>query len=334
MARAGQTRMPGCRKGDAACAQLQVWKRHPVPTRFQERLALEVVSKSISASQDEAVVERIVTYNYSEKVPIFLQAHIQNAHQFNMRETLTFNWAARSLTIETRNESAHPMVKYSERVTLTVDPENDGRTVIAQSGFSTCDIPFMMGQFGDDMCREIYNFNYQRNLDADASILQERTDSSHVVGYFPSYLRAAFLEDTEAALLPPMPPRQRSSQGPSASLAMSLDVRAIENEADLDEEDAARRLAWIFSPTPPLNQGANIMDRAPKLQVPSRFGRKGAGYACMQPSLAPMHTFAPNAMAGPSPPLLEIYGVARASADDLGSRAAAAGPGASSLVMF
>jgi hypothetical protein len=28
--------------------------------------------------------------------------------------------------------------------------------------------------------------------------------------------------------------------------------------------------------------GNNIMEKAPKLEVPSRLGRKGAGYACMQ----------------------------------------------------
>jgi hypothetical protein len=73
-------------------------------------------SKRISPSQEEAVFERLVTYNYTEKVPIFLQAQIQDANRFTMKETLTFNWVTRSLTIESRNESSRPMIKYSERV--------------------------------------------------------------------------------------------------------------------------------------------------------------------------------------------------------------------------
>jgi len=75
----------------------------------------------------------------------------------------------------------------------------------------------------------------------------------------------------------------------------------------------------------------------PKKQVPSRLGRKGAGFACMQPSLAPMHTFAPNAMTGPIAPALEIYGVSRAANpanDIMGTRGTTTSQGASSLVMF
>jgi len=41
-----------------------------VPTRFQERLELEVLSKRLSRNPDEAVIERRVTYNYSEKVEL------------------------------------------------------------------------------------------------------------------------------------------------------------------------------------------------------------------------------------------------------------------------
>ena len=299
---------------------MQVWKRYPVPTRFPERLELEVTSKRVSANQDEAVVERRVTYNYSERVPIFLQAQIQGANRFEMRETLTFNWVARMLTVDVHNESSKDAIKYSERVTFTPDPENDARTVIRQTGFSECSSPFapFMGQFFDDMCREIYNYNYQKNMDADASFLQERAASNEVVGYFPTYLRAAFLEDTDPALLPPLPPRQQPSKS-AAAQSMSVDLsRAVENEPKLDEEEAARKLAWIFSPTPPLNRGGNILEKAPKIEVPSRLGRKGAGYACMRPTVAPLHTFAPNAMTGPTPPPLEIYGVSRPSniADD------------------
>ena len=296
----------------------QVWKRYPVPTRFPERLELEVLNKSISANQDEAVIERRVTYNYSEKVPIFLQTQIQGASRFEMRETLTFNWVTRLLTIDVLNESSKDVVRYSERTTFTLDPENEARTIIRQTGYSECSIPFM-GQFFDDMCREIYNYNYQKNMDADASFLQERAASSEVVGYFPTYLRAVFLEDTDPALLPPMPPRQQAAKS-ATSQSMSMDMsRALENEPKLDEEEAARKLAWIFSPTPPLNRGGNIMEKAPKVEVPSRLGRKGAGYACMRPTLAPLHTFAPNAMTGPAPPPLEIYGVSRGSdaADDV-----------------
>lgn len=39
-----------------------------MPTRFPERLNLEVISKGISPNQDAAVIERRVTYNYSAKV--------------------------------------------------------------------------------------------------------------------------------------------------------------------------------------------------------------------------------------------------------------------------
>ena len=61
------------------------------------------------------------------------------------------------------------------------------------------------------------------------------------------------------------------------------------------------------------------MEKAPKVEVPSRLGRKGAGYTAMRPTLAPLHTFAPNAMTGPTPPPLEIYGVSRTAnnADDV-----------------
>ena len=57
----------------------------------------------------------------------------------------------RALVIEIFNESSSPMIKYYERVTYSVDPESQERTIISQTGHSECDIPFMMGQFGDDM---------------------------------------------------------------------------------------------------------------------------------------------------------------------------------------
>jgi hypothetical protein len=50
-----------------------------------------------------------------------------------------------------------------------------------------------------------------------------------------------------------------------------------------------------------------------------------------------LHTFAPNALAGPTPPPLEIYGVARSATnvdDMMGTRGTTTSQGASSLVMF
>jgi hypothetical protein len=50
---------------------LQVWNRYPSPQCFKERLQKDVISKRLSPSQEEAVIERLVTYNYSEKVCIY-----------------------------------------------------------------------------------------------------------------------------------------------------------------------------------------------------------------------------------------------------------------------
>jgi len=156
---------------------------------------------------------------------------------------------------------------------------------------------------------------------------------SPVYVQLPTYLREYFLETTDPALLPPLPPLQPSNR---AGYGMS-EVQEMPEEPKISEEEAARKLAWIFAPTPPLQRGNNIMEKAPKLEVPSRLGRKGAGYACMQPTLAPLHTFAPNAMTGPTPPPLEIYGVSRSAnnVDDMmGTRGTTTSQGASSLVMF
>ena len=50
---------------------LQVWNRYPSPQCFKERLQKDVVNKRLSPNQEEAVIERMVTYNDSEKVCIY-----------------------------------------------------------------------------------------------------------------------------------------------------------------------------------------------------------------------------------------------------------------------
>ena len=45
-------------------------------------------------------------------MPFYLQPHIGSADRFEMKETLTFNWVSRTLTVEVVNVSARPIVKY------------------------------------------------------------------------------------------------------------------------------------------------------------------------------------------------------------------------------
>ena len=54
-----------------ALGALQVWNRYPSPQCFKERLQKDVINKRLSPNQEEAVIERMVTYNYSEKVCIY-----------------------------------------------------------------------------------------------------------------------------------------------------------------------------------------------------------------------------------------------------------------------
>ncbi len=99
------------------------------------------------------------------------------------------------------------------------------------------------------------------------------------------------------------------------------------------------------------------------LDIPSRVGKKGSDYMCMQPSFTSMSTFthatvtvgAPSIdsahvlriawcasqitcitarLQGPVPPPLEIYGVARDIAVDESTKQRVGTHGASSLVMF
>ena len=37
-----------------------------------------------------------------------------------------------------------------------------------------CLVPYALLQFGEDMCRQIYHYNYTKNLDADATTLEAR----------------------------------------------------------------------------------------------------------------------------------------------------------------
>mgnify|MGYP005668998731 CR=1 FL=1 len=45
------------------------------------------------------------------QVPFYLQAHFGNAGSFAMKETVTFNWVSRTLTVEVVNETARPMIE-------------------------------------------------------------------------------------------------------------------------------------------------------------------------------------------------------------------------------
>ena len=76
---------------------LQVWNRYPSPQCFKERLQKDVVSKRLSPNQQEAVIERLVTYNYSEKVCIceyvytyaYLYTHIIHVYTHTQTHTNT-----------------------------------------------------------------------------------------------------------------------------------------------------------------------------------------------------------------------------------------------------
>lgn len=65
-------------------------------------------------------------------------------------------------------------------------------------------------------------------------------------------------------------------------LACAVDARS----------EAKRKLAWMFAPTPPLTKKVHGDKDEISVDIPSRLGKKGAAYLCLQPRFATMHTFA------------------------------------------
>mmetsp|Transcript_43844 Transcript_43844/g.104205 ORF Transcript_43844/g.104205 Transcript_43844/m.104205 type:complete len:341 (+) Transcript_43844:73-1095(+) len=319
-----------------------IWKRYPGAVRFPERVDVAVTSKRIALDQSDAVIERRITYDYSEKVPLILRANVNPADRFVMLETLTFNWRERTLQVEVHNETGLPDVSYRELTMIAAHPDNELWTMVRQTGSYESNLFFGINQMGCSMCEEIYNLNFMHNVDADVSLMQEfaSTSSSEVVGYFPTYLRQLFIQDYDPSQLPPLPPPtdgglSRSDVGGGGAMAPASTAGAAApvGKEVLDPEETARRLAWMFSPTPPIAMPTSDAARPKAVEVPRRLGRKGAALTCMKPTLVPMHTFHKGAPTGPDPPPLEIYGVMRdgAAGDSIRQRD---GQGASSLVMF
>uniref|UniRef100_A0A7S0HCT3 PRELI/MSF1 domain-containing protein n=1 Tax=Hanusia phi TaxID=3032 RepID=A0A7S0HCT3_9CRYP len=253
---------------------------------------------------------------------------------------MKFRWKERNLEIVAVNETGRSSVMYEEAVQFYPHPENSNWTVMRQCGSYEVDLFFGLETMGLDMCRSIFRMNFNNNVDADASMMQEYVSNKEVPGYFPTYLRDLFLQDTDPSLLPPLPPQDGKSQVTAAS-SQSKPTKSTPTLSDfgikgeMNKEETARRLQWIFAPTPPLAKGNSVVEEKGKLNIPSRHGSKGAGFRCMQPNMAPLQTFATNEITGPTPPPLEIYGVTRESiaVEDGLQQRGSQGQG-SSLVMF
>lgn len=67
------------------------------------------------------------------------------------------------------------------------------------------------------------------------------------------------------------------------------------NDMDAPAE-AKRKLAWMFAPTPPLTKKVHGDTSEISVDIPSRLGKKGAAFLCLQPRFATMHTFAEQGM--------------------------------------
>jgi hypothetical protein len=261
-----------------------------------------------------------VTYDYSEQIPLILRANVAPAEKFVMLETLTFNWRERTLEVEVHNETGLPDVSYREVTMIAAHPDNEVWTLMRQTGSYECNLFFGMNQLASSMCEEIYKLNFTHNVDADVSLMQEFASnaSSEVVGYFPTYLRQLFIQDYDPSQLPPLPPptdgglARADGRGPAAIPPVSNMASAAPVGTErLDPEETARKLAWMFSPTPPISMPASDAGAKKPTELPRRLGGKGAGLTSMRPTVVPMHTFHKGAPTGPDPPPLEIYGVMR-----------------------
>ena len=188
-----------------------VWRRHARASRFPQREDVRVTAKRIVVEEGLAVVERKVVYNYSEVVPLLLQGTVNPADKFIMVETMKFRWKERDLEIVAVNETGRSSVIYEERIHLYPHPENSNWTVMRQNGSYEVDLFFGLEMMGIDMCRSIFRMNFNNNVDADASMMQEYVSKKEVPGYFPTYLRDLFLQDTDPSLLPPLPPQDGKS---------------------------------------------------------------------------------------------------------------------------
>ncbi len=110
-----------------------------------------------------AIIERTITYNFSECIPLFLKTIVGSGENFVMRETLTYNWPQRKLEVEVTNETGAPQIKYTERSIFTVHPENELWTLMKQTGHYEVDLIFGVQQLGASACEDIYHLNFTHN---------------------------------------------------------------------------------------------------------------------------------------------------------------------------
>eukprot|EP00960_Hanusia_phi_P050951 760518-Hanusia_phi.AAC.1 len=206
-----------------------VWRRHARASRFPQREDVRVTAKRIVVEEGLAVVERKVVYNYSELVPLLLQGNVNPADKFVLVETMKFRWKERNLEIVAVNETGRSSVMYEEAVQFYPHPENSNWTVMRQCGSYEVDLFFGLETMGLDMCRSIFRMNFNNNVDADASMMQEYVSNKEVPGYFPTYLRDLFLQDTDPSLLPPLPPQDGKTSDTELTFAA---VKANQIHAD------------------------------------------------------------------------------------------------------
>lgn len=129
------------------------------PQRCSDTFALQ----RLGASMTTAIIERTVTYNFSECVPLLLKTFVGSGESFVMREILTFNWPQRKLEVEVTNETGIPQLKYTERTLFTVHPENELWTLMKQTGYYEVDVMFGMHHLGSSACEDIYHLSFTHN---------------------------------------------------------------------------------------------------------------------------------------------------------------------------
>mmetsp|Transcript_43263 Transcript_43263/g.108359 ORF Transcript_43263/g.108359 Transcript_43263/m.108359 type:complete len:337 (-) Transcript_43263:38-1048(-) len=315
-----------------------VWKRYPAAARFPQRKEITLTGKRIGPKLDTAVMERTVVYNYADVIPLFLKTFVGGGENWETHEKLTFEWRTRRLEVEVTNETGKGQFRYTEKTLFTPHPESELYTLVRQTGFFESDLIFGVDQLGVQFAEDTHQLNFTHNRDADISLIEEmaRGASKQVVGYCPTYLRQLFEQDpTYAKSMPPLPPNKDAtkSKAPDApkSEAMKLDLA-------MDPQEAKRKLAWMFAPTPPLTKSVRGggKEAAPTIDIPSRLGKRGSAYECMHPQFGTMHTFAQQTVASLVPPPLEIYGSSQEMPQDDAAKRGASGANqaASSLVMF
>ena len=81
-----------------------VGKREGVPTD-------PIPVQRLGPKGTDAIMERTVTYDYSEIVPLFLKTFIGGGEAFVTNEKLTFSWQQRKLEVEVTNETGKGQIK-------------------------------------------------------------------------------------------------------------------------------------------------------------------------------------------------------------------------------